>query len=85
MADITIYSTTWCQFCKQEKAYLDSKGIKYNDVMVDLDNAKAEEMIRLSGQMGVPFTVIKTEDGMEEHILGFNKPKIDAVLGLVAA
>ncbi len=81
-ADITIYSTTWCGFCKKEKEYLDEKGIAYNDVMVDLDQAKAEEMIKLSGQMGVPFTVIKQEGKEDAHILGFDKPKIDAVLGL---
>lgn len=82
MPKIKIYSTTTCQFCMLEKAYLDSKGIKYEDFLVDRDPAKAEEMIHLSGQMGVPFTVIQTDDGKEEHILGFNKPKLDAVLGI---
>ena len=82
MPKIKIYSTTTCQFCRLEKAYLTSKGIAYEDIMVDMDPEKAKEMIELSGQMGVPFTVIETDDGKTESILGFNKPKIDAVLGI---
>lgn len=82
MPKIKIYSTTTCQFCKLEKAYLTSKGIEFEDIMVDMDPEKAKEMIELSGQMGVPFTVIETDDGKTESILGFNKPKIDAVLGI---
>lgn len=81
-ADITIYSTTWCGFCKKEKEYFDEQGIAYNDIMVDLDQAKAKEMIDLSGQMGVPFTVIKQNGKDDVHILGFDKPKIDMALGL---
>lgn len=81
-AQVTIYSTTWCGFCKKEKEYLGEKGIAFTDYMVDQDQAKAKEMIELSGQMGVPFTVI-TEEGKDDvHILGFDKPKIDAALGL---
>jgi glutaredoxin len=82
MPKIKIYSTATCQFCKLEKAYLDSKGIAYESIMVDEDQEKAKEFVELSGQMGVPFTVIETDDGKEEHILGFNKPKIDALLGI---
>jgi glutaredoxin len=82
MAKVKIYSTTTCGYCKMEKAYLDDKGIAYDNIMVDQDPEKAREMIALSGQMGVPFTVITKDDGSEEHILGFNKPKIDVALGI---
>lgn len=82
MADVKIYSTTWCGYCKTEKAYLDEKGVKYTDYMVDQDPDKAKEMIAISGQMGVPFTVITKDDGQKVGILGFNKPKLDEVLGI---
>jgi hypothetical protein len=39
-------------------------------------------MIDLSGQMGVPFTVIQKDDDTEEHILGFDQPRLVAALGL---
>ncbi len=85
MSKIKIYSTTWCAYCKQEMAYLDEKNIAYDHVLVDLHPEEAKQMIEISGQMGVPFTVITKDDGTEEHILGFDRPKIDAALGLVTA
>lgn len=33
--------------------------------------------------MGVPFTVVEKDDGGKETILGFDRGKIDAALGLV--
>lgn len=63
-----------------EKAYLDSKGIVYKNIFVDQDPSAASEMIKISGQMGVPFTVITDDTGKEEHILGFDKDRINKIL-----
>lgn len=78
---VTIYSTVTCPYCKMEKEYLDSKGIKYDNIFVDQDAKAAEGMVKISGQMGVPFTVI-TDDESKETILGFDRTKIDSALGL---
>lgn len=82
MSKITIYSTATCGYCKMLKGYLLQNDIKYEEKHVDQDQALAIEMYEKSGQMGVPFTIIEKDDGSEETILGFNRPKIDAVLGL---
>ncbi|MCA9323753.1 glutaredoxin family protein [Candidatus Saccharibacteria bacterium] len=79
---ITIYSTATCGFCKMLKSYLSSKNISYDVKMADEDQNLARELYEKSGQLGVPFTIIEKEDGTEEKILGFDRPKIDAVLGL---
>lgn len=63
-----------------EKEYLASKGVQYDDILVDKDPAKAQEMIQISGQMGVPFTVIIKDDGSKETILGFDKQKLESLL-----
>lgn len=65
-----------------ESEYLYSKGIQFEEIYVDKDPKAAEEMVKLSGQMGVPFTEIKKDDGGVEHILGFDKDKINAALGI---
>ncbi len=83
MAKVIIYSTVTCPYCKLEKEYLDSKGIKYENIFVDQDPKAAEEMVKISNQMGVPFTVITKEDGSQETILGFDRTKIDLALGLI--
>jgi mycoredoxin len=82
MPNIKIYSTTWCAFCKAEKSWLDQQGIKYEDVNVETDEAAAHEMIHLSGQTGVPFTVITRDDGTRVGILGYDQPHLKAELGL---
>ncbi len=79
---VTIYTTTTCPYCKMEKEYLDSKGIKYENIFVDLNSVQAKEMMDLSGQMGVPFTVIKKDDGSEVKILGFDKAKLNEALNI---
>jgi glutaredoxin len=65
-----------------EKEYLDSKGIKYENIFVDNDTAAAQEMLEESGQLGVPFTIVEKDDGSEVKILGFDKQKINETLGL---
>lgn len=80
---VTIYTTTTCPYCKLEKEYLDSKGIKYDNIFVDQDAKAAEAMVKISGQMGVPFTVITKDDGSKVSILGFDKAKIDSALNLI--
>ena len=80
MLKITIYTTRTCPFCKMEKEYMDSKSIQYEEILVDERPEEAQKMITMSGQLGVPFTVIKKEDGQEEKILGFDKTKIDQIL-----
>ncbi len=78
---IKIYKTTTCPYCKLEAAYLESKGVKFEEVYVDKDPKAIEEMMAESGQMGVPFTVITKDDGSKVTILGFDKQKLDSVLG----
>jgi glutaredoxin len=82
MSQVKIFTTTTCPYCKMEKSYLDSKGIKYDNVFVDEDEEAAKKMIEESGQMGVPFTVITKDDGSKEEILGFDQKKISAALGI---
>lgn len=82
MSKITIYSTATCGFCKMLKGYLQSKNIAYDEKHADQDPKLAQELYEKSGQLGVPFTIIEKDDGSEEAILGFDRPKIDAALGL---
>jgi glutaredoxin len=80
--DITIYSTTTCPYCKMLKDYLSEKGIGFSEKLVDQDDAAKEEMVNISGGfLGVPYTLIK-KDGKEEKVIGFDKGKINDILGL---
>lgn len=74
-AQVTVYSTTWCAFCKAAKQYFDSKSVKYNEIDVEQDTAAGQKIVEETGQMGVP--VIRVG---KELIVGFDRPRIDAAL-----
>lgn len=80
---ITVYSTTTCPYCKMLKDYLKEKNITYSEKLVDMDEAARTEMMASSGGfLGVPFTIIVKPDGGKETVLGFDKGKINSVLGI---
>lgn len=82
MTKITIYSTKTCVYCKMLKDYLDKNKVNYDVKMADDDPKLAEELFEKSGQLGVPFTIIETDEGKTFNILGFDKPQVDLALGL---
>jgi glutaredoxin-like YruB-family protein len=76
---VVVYSTPSCPHCNNLKNYLRRNQIHYRDIDVSKDQKMAQELVRKSGQQGVPQTEI---DG--RIIVGFNKQKIDQMLGLQA-
>lgn len=77
-----MYTTRTCPFCKMQKDYLNSKNVQFEEILVDEHPDVAQKMIEISGQMGVPFTVIEKNDGQRENILGFDQKRIDLALGI---
>lgn len=74
---ITLYSTPTCSWCTTIKNYFKENNITFRDVDVSRDQKAAEEMVRKSGQQGVPQTDINGE-----IIVGFDKARIDRLLEL---
>jgi len=74
---IKVYSTPTCGFCTKLKNYLKEQGVPYRDIDISKDTKAGEELVKKTGQQGVPQTYIGST-----HIVGFDKPKIDKLLGL---
>lgn len=55
---VITYTTPTCPWCRQLKEYLNQKGVQYTDYNVAVDRARFDEMMKLTGQAGVPVTVI---------------------------
>jgi glutaredoxin-like YruB-family protein len=72
---IVLYSTPSCGYCKQAKAYFQQKKVPFTEYNVAQDMGRADEMVRKSGQMGVPVI-----DVNGKIIVGFNQPEIDRAL-----
>ena len=80
---IIIYSTTTCPYCNTLKEYLKTKGVAFTEKLIDQDKTASQEMEKESGGFkGVPFTVIIKDDSTKETIIGFDKGKINSVLGI---
>lgn len=76
---VTIYSTPTCPWCKRVKEFMKQNKVEFEDVNVAADQHAAQEMVKKSGQMGVP--VIDIEGKI---IVGFDKDAISKELGISA-
>jgi len=75
MKKILIYSTPTCPYCKMAKAFFQKQNIAYTDFDVSVDADKADEMVKKSGQMGVPVIDIGGK-----IIIGFEQKEIEEAL-----
>ena len=57
-ATITMYSTTWCGYCRRLKTQLDSQGIAYREVNIEEDPASAAFVEGVNGGNQVVPTVL---------------------------
>ena len=72
---VTLYSTPSCGYCVKAKQYFRENKVPFSEYNVAADQRKAEEMVRKSGQMGVPVIDIHGK-----IIVGFNQPEIERAL-----
>ncbi|MCI7239690.1 MAG: glutaredoxin family protein [Anaerococcus sp.] len=76
MADIKIYTSSNCVFCKAAKQFFNDNNIDFTEYNVD-DNKDAVDYLVSKGYRGVPVINIDGED-----IVGFDKEAIEEKLGL---
>lgn len=74
--EVVVYSLSGCPHCKALKTYLDNQHIAYTNIDVGADQNAAAEMIRITGQRGVPVTII---DG-DKIVVGDDTRKIMEIL-----
>ena len=74
---IKVYSTEFCPYCVSLKQFLKQHDIQFEDIDVTKDVSLQEEMIKKSGQMGVPVV-----DVNGEIIIGFNRDRLIQLLDI---
>ncbi len=73
--DVKLYSSPTCGYCHQAKRFLAERGVNVTEYDVSVDHTAAKEVVRLTGQMGVPVIVV---DG--EVVVGFNRARLEQLL-----
>lgn len=74
---ITIYTTPTCPYCARAKNYFKQLGLRFTEIDVSKDPSAAERLVKKTGQTGVPVIEIGNH-----VIVGFDKEKIDRLLGV---
>lgn len=67
MRAVRVYSSLMCPYCVMAKRLLDDKGVRYEEIRVDLDSGQRQEMMRISGRRTVPQIFVG-----ETHVGGFD-------------
>jgi glutaredoxin-like YruB-family protein len=74
---VLLFTTPSCSYCRLAKNYLRQRGVPFKDIDVSRDAVASRDMVRRSGQQGVPVI-----DVGGKIIVGFDRPKLDRMLGL---
>lgn len=74
---VIIYSTPVCHFCHAAKDFFQENGVAFTEHDVAADLEKRQEMIEITGQMGVP--VIRIENDV---VIGFDEAKLRELLAI---
>lgn len=77
--EITVYSTTWCGFCRRLKFQLEKAGIAFDEIDIERDPAAAQFVEQVNGgNQTVP--VVRFADGRTA-----TNPSLEQVQAALAA
>lgn len=74
---VTIYTTPSCVYCKMAKSFFQENNIQYEEKNVASDDAAREEMVKKSGQLGVPVVEINGK-----ILVGFDEEAFKKILNI---
>ena len=75
MAQVILFSTRSCSWCKRAKRYLKENQVRFKEIDIERDPKAAQDLVKKTGQMGVPVIKIGSR-----WIVGFDKPTIQREL-----
>ena len=67
---IVVFTTPTCPWCRRVKQYLTENGFRFREIDVSRDERSARELVRMTGQTGVPVTLIGSRP-----VVGFSRSK----------
>ena len=85
MAEVEVYSSLHCLFCRRAKKLLSGKGVSFKEIEVDWDAALRDEMVKRSnGARTVPQIFIDGRHiGGSDELAALDRAgELDQMLGL---
>lgn len=79
---IIIYSKAYCPYCDRAKDVLQAKGLHYEEVRIDLNPDRRDEMIELTQRKTVPQIIIegKPIGGFDDMVALIRQGQFDVLL-----
>ncbi len=74
---VIVFTTPTCSWCRVVKKHLKKHQIRFKEIDVSKDERAARDMVRRTGQQGVPVTLIQNRP-----IIGFDKKQINRLLNI---
>lgn len=80
--EITLYTSAVCGYCVAAKNFLKSKGLRWNEVRIDVDPAQREKLMALARRTSVPQIFVgDTHVGGYDDMMALHRAgKLDALL-----
>lgn len=67
MKPVRMYSSGYCPYCVMAKRLLSNKGVSFQEILVDQEQGRREEMMRITGRRTVPQIFVG-----DTHVGGFD-------------
>lgn len=81
---ITVYTISDCQFSKQEKEYLNTNKLAFEEKNLEINKDFLTEMLAVSNNFaGTPVTRVEKDDGSITVLKGFTKEEFDVTFGFM--
>ncbi len=79
---VTLYTTRFCPYCIRARAFLDEKGVDYEDIAVDDDPQLRRELAQRSGRTTVPQIWVGEQHigGCDDLLLLARQGRLDEML-----
>jgi len=71
---VKIYTTTWCGYCKRAKAYMQARGVRFEELDVETSSQGQVEFRSIGGR-GVPVILVGNQ-----RMDGYSQESLDAML-----
>jgi glutaredoxin len=77
---VTMYSTSWCPVCAKAREFFTEHKVRFVDHDVEKDEAARVELAEKAHRAGVAPQGVPVIDVYGQLILGFDEPKVEALL-----
>ncbi|MDJ0462114.1 glutaredoxin domain-containing protein [Streptomyces sp. H27-C3] len=80
---VTMYSTTWCGYCRRLKSQMDREGIAYNEINIEHDPESAAFVEKANGgNQTVPTVLVVPTSGAESVMSNPSLAQVKQALGV---